>query len=166
MLPASISTSELRALTCYSKAAIVDLEQQGVIRRAAKDSWPMPETIVKIIGHLREKIWRGAASADARLKEARAKAIEFKMLQATNKMIRAFAGCARFPLQEKIRAEIDARARPLPTNSRARPNLCAAKAKRHQCGGREGSRICRMNSMYVFVARFWTRSSRPVELSA
>ena len=55
MLPKTISTDELRSLTGLSKSGITTFEQQGVIKRLAVNEWPMPDTLVALVMHLRER---------------------------------------------------------------------------------------------------------------
>lgn len=84
MLPTTITSAELRRLTGYSKAAITELEQSGVIKRAAVDTWPI-ETVTKIVGHLRERKPAGGEFRDRyekakALREERKAALEAKEL--------------------------------------------------------------------------------------
>ncbi len=76
MLPATITTAELRRLTGFSAPALVDLERRGVIRRAAKNSWPI-ETLPLLVRHLRDRHahrniadeqWRAARAAGQELR--------------------------------------------------------------------------------------------------
>ncbi len=55
MLPTTITTSELRRLTNFSAAALVDFAQRGIIRRAGKNRWAMPDTMVRLVAHLRDR---------------------------------------------------------------------------------------------------------------
>ena len=87
MLPTNITSEELRKLTGYSKAAIVSFEQVGIIERSARDTWPLPSTLAKIVGHLRGKIRQGASAGDARWRAARALEIEVKIAERTNQLI-------------------------------------------------------------------------------
>jgi hypothetical protein len=67
MLPATITTTELQELTKYSRPAIVELEQQNVIKRLDRDTWPMPETMAALVVHLRERV-RKTAVSDERMR--------------------------------------------------------------------------------------------------
>jgi hypothetical protein len=87
MLPPSITTEELRLLIDYSKAGIVSLEQQGIIQRDARDTWPIPSTLIKLVGHLRAKIRQGQSPEDARWRAARARELELRIAQRENKLI-------------------------------------------------------------------------------
>jgi hypothetical protein len=78
MLTKPLTTKQLRELTGYSSAALVDLEQRGIIARSSKNSWPMPETITRIITHLRERSSQRKSAADDALRQARAHEIEIR----------------------------------------------------------------------------------------
>lgn len=54
-LPKTISTHELQSLTGLSKSGITKFEQEGVIKRSAVNEWPLPDTLVALVGHLRER---------------------------------------------------------------------------------------------------------------
>jgi phage terminase Nu1 subunit (DNA packaging protein) len=54
-LPKTISTIELQSLTGLSKSGVTKFEQQGVIKRSAVNEWPMPDTLVALVTHLRER---------------------------------------------------------------------------------------------------------------
>lgn len=71
MLPKTITTAELRSLTGYSKAGIVELEQSGVIKRDAVDKWPI-EMVTKVVARLRE---RKPAVSDERARWETARAL-------------------------------------------------------------------------------------------
>ncbi len=77
MLPTSLTTSELRQVTGLSKPGLVDLEQRGINRRAAKDTWLIPDTLVRLVGHFRD---RGAhrSAADEQWRLARAQGQELR----------------------------------------------------------------------------------------
>src|ERR1700730_17832682 len=78
MLPKTISTEELRLLTKYAKASITELEQAGVIKRDAPNACPLPDTLAKLVKHLRERVRRTAVSDDKRTWE-RARAAREKL---------------------------------------------------------------------------------------
>jgi phage terminase Nu1 subunit (DNA packaging protein) len=71
MLPETASTDELRRLTGLSKSGITTFEQQGIIRRSAVNAWPMPDTLVALVTHLRT---RKPASSDDRSRWEKARA--------------------------------------------------------------------------------------------
>ena len=54
-LPKTISTIELQSLTGVSKSGVTKFEQQGAIKRSAVNEWPMPDTLVALVTHLRER---------------------------------------------------------------------------------------------------------------
>jgi phage terminase Nu1 subunit (DNA packaging protein) len=54
-LPKTISTIELQSLTGLSKSGVTKFEQQGVIKRSAVNEWPMPDTLVALVTHVRER---------------------------------------------------------------------------------------------------------------
>jgi phage terminase Nu1 subunit (DNA packaging protein) len=54
-LPKTISTIELQSLTGLSKSGVTKFEQQGVIKRLAVNEWPMLDTLVALVTHLRER---------------------------------------------------------------------------------------------------------------
>jgi hypothetical protein len=65
------STDELRRLTGLSKSGITTFEQAGIIKRSAVNTWPMPDTLVALVTHLRTR--KPAISDDhARWERARA----------------------------------------------------------------------------------------------
>lgn len=76
-IPSTCTSEELRELTNYSKAAIIALEQAGVIKRSATNEWPLPDTLVALMKHLRE---RKSPASDGRIKweNARARREEMK----------------------------------------------------------------------------------------
>jgi hypothetical protein len=76
-MPSTCTSEELRELTAYSKAAIIALEQQGVIKRVATNAWPLPDTLISLVKHLRE---RKSPASDGRIKweNARARREEMK----------------------------------------------------------------------------------------
>jgi hypothetical protein len=87
MLPKTINTSELRALTGYSAAGITELVQSGLISRSAKDTWAFPSTVLKIVGHLRERGRREAVADDrSRFERARAQREEMKAMKEAGKL--------------------------------------------------------------------------------
>jgi phage terminase Nu1 subunit (DNA packaging protein) len=86
MLSESITSKELYALTGYSKAAIIKFEQEGLISRTAKDTWPI-DTVTKLIAHLRER--RSVVSPErARFEQARAQREEMKARQLAGELCR------------------------------------------------------------------------------
>lgn len=79
MLPPTITTAELQELTKYSRPAIVELEQQNVIKRVDRDTWPMPATMAALVVHLRERVRKTAVSDErSRWEAARAQREELR----------------------------------------------------------------------------------------
>ena len=82
MLPPTITTAELQELTKYSRPAIVELEQQNVIKRVDRDTWPMPATMAALVVHLRDRVRKTAVSDErSRWEAARAVREELKAQQ-------------------------------------------------------------------------------------
>ena len=54
-MPKTVSTTELLSLTGLSKSGVTKFEQEGVIKRVATNAWPMPDTLVALVSHLRER---------------------------------------------------------------------------------------------------------------
>jgi hypothetical protein len=80
MLPATITSEELRRLTNYSKAQLVELEQGGIIERAAKNTWPI-ETVTKIVARLRERGQRPVDDDCSRFEASRAAREKLKLMK-------------------------------------------------------------------------------------
>ena len=79
-IPSTCTSEELRLLTGYSKAALIALEQQAVIARVATNAWPLPDTLVALIKHLRER--RPAVSTErTQFERARAQREQMKAEQ-------------------------------------------------------------------------------------
>ena len=78
MLPTEITSAELQALSGYAKASLTELEQAGVIKRDAKNVWPI-DTVTKLIVHLRERGRRPADDDRSRFEKMRAAREELKL---------------------------------------------------------------------------------------
>jgi phage terminase Nu1 subunit (DNA packaging protein) len=88
-LPSTIDTATLREITGYSKARLVDLENEKVIARSDVNTWPYPETLTKIIAHLRERVRKTAVSDDrSRWEAARAQREELKTQKLSGELCR------------------------------------------------------------------------------
>lgn len=83
MLSTTITTEELRHLTGYSKAQLVELEQAGIIKRDAKNTWPTIETVAAIVARLRERGRRPADDDRTRFEKLRADRERVKLLKET-----------------------------------------------------------------------------------
>jgi phage terminase Nu1 subunit (DNA packaging protein) len=84
-IPSTCTSEELRLLTGYSKAALIALEQQAVIKRVATNAWPLPDTLVALMKHLRERK-SPVSDGRARWEWARAKREEMKAQQEAGKL--------------------------------------------------------------------------------
>lgn len=80
-----VSTTELCALADLSKQRISQLEGAGIIRRNAKDTWPLQATMRALFTDARA---RSAAHSEAkgRMEIARAKALELKVAREEGKV--------------------------------------------------------------------------------
>ena len=86
MLPTTITSEELRRLTSYSKAQLVELEQAGIIERAAKNTWSIG-TVTKIVARLRERGRRPVDDDRARFEAARAAREELRLKKECNEVV-------------------------------------------------------------------------------
>jgi hypothetical protein len=86
MLPTTITSEELRRLTNYSKAQLVELEQAGIIERAAKNTWSIG-TVTKIVARLRERGRRPVDDDRARFEAARAGREKLKLMKECNEVV-------------------------------------------------------------------------------
>jgi hypothetical protein len=86
MLPKTVSTDDLRSLTGLSKSGVTTFEQQGVIKRSAVNTWPMPDTLVALVTHLRA---RKPSSSDGRVawEAARARREEMRAKKEAGELI-------------------------------------------------------------------------------
>ena len=66
-------------MTGYSKAQLVEIEQGGVIKRDAKNTWPTIETVAAIVARLRERGKRPADDDRSRFEKMRAAREELKL---------------------------------------------------------------------------------------
>jgi len=86
-LPEQINSAELQRLTGYGHAAITKFEQDGIIKRSAKDTWPL-DTVTKLIAHLRER--RPALSEERlRFEKARADRERLKVMKESKEVVPA-----------------------------------------------------------------------------
>jgi hypothetical protein len=86
----TISSADLLSITKFSAPHLTKLEADGVIARAAKNSWPLIETLANIIQHLRAANRRGRRSeASDRLATMKANALEQKIAKEAAELIPA-----------------------------------------------------------------------------
>jgi hypothetical protein len=92
MLPTTITSEQLRQLTGYSKAQLVELEQSGLIWRDAKNTWPI-EAVTRIVARLRERGRRPANDEHSRFEKARADRERLKLMKEVREVcyVREFA---------------------------------------------------------------------------
>jgi hypothetical protein len=101
-LPKLISTRDLIELTGYSSADISMFAKSGLIKPAGKDRsalWPVPESVLAIVRHLRDSALRRSGSASGAVAAMRAAEIQLKMDIRSGVLIpqeRAEAVCAQW----------------------------------------------------------------------
>jgi hypothetical protein len=86
MLPTTITTEELRHLTGDSKAQLVELEQGGIIKREAKNVWPIA-TVPALVARLRERGQRPIDDDRTRFEAARAGREKLKLMKECNEVV-------------------------------------------------------------------------------
>lgn len=75
---AEATTAEICLLSGYVKSRLGQLEAVGIIRRTAKDCWPLAATMRALVEHARTRS-EAYSEAKGRMEIARAKALELKL---------------------------------------------------------------------------------------
>jgi phage terminase Nu1 subunit (DNA packaging protein) len=84
----SVTTKEILALANFSEQYLSRLERQGIVRRTARNEWPLQSTIRGLFEHIRAESRRGARSAaEAELRRARAREIEVRTAERQHRLV-------------------------------------------------------------------------------
>lgn len=81
------TTADLRAATSYSASMLVELEKRGVIRKTAKNRWPMPQTLDNIVRDLRARLQSGMSDSEAKLRATKQRMLELRLAKEMRQVI-------------------------------------------------------------------------------
>jgi hypothetical protein len=110
----TLTTSELREIVGVAQPMIVHLEQRGIIKRSAKNTWPAEETLRRLLQHYRRAAGRHTGPK-GNLLEARLKDIRVRTSQRLQQLV-PVAGVLQF--HELMTARVLAELSELPARCR------------------------------------------------